>query len=379
MSELQNTTLKTILLRTDKSCNKEIVYAKQYDSNSRILVVDLRDENGRLNLTGLPQLNAIRPGGHRSFIGGEIDSEGLIHIELTSQLLATPGEVYCDISIFDTTDERSLSLRGNGVTTSFQLKQRFQNVSEVSINEIVTHDYEYNNVTGIISFTTAPADNSDIQVHGAGALVLTSAGFLIRVEPSAYSADAIEAMDEFTTVADRLIEAERIFTEAQKDVYSIKGFDVSVTREDPHGEPEVIRTGGDGVPYHFEIKLPLPYTAPDTLALIRGDGEGRFVPAWPNQDYTTPEALREERRLREAQNGQLQFLITTVYDNVSNLDEVVKNKQEIINDKGVLIGQGDGEITSKSITEAQLLDYSVDTWTFILDNGDVLERRVIVL
>lgn len=379
MSELQNITLKTILLRTDKSCNKEIVYAKQYDSNSRILVVDLRDENGRINITGLPQLNAIRPGGHRSFIGGEIDSEGLIHIELTSQLLSIPGEVWCDISIFDTTSERSLALRGDGTTTNFQLKQRFQNISEITINEIATEDYEYNNVTGIVSFETAPEANSDIQVHGAGALVLTSAGFVIRVEPSAYSSEAIEAMDEFTTVADRLIEAERIFTEAQKDVYSMRGFTMSATRIDPLSPIQVIRTGGDGEPYHFELQMPLPYDAPLTTNVVKGDGEGRIVAAVADVDYATPVSVNAEATTRAQQVGQLNDDVDELSHTVESLTSAVNQKQNKIAVEGVLVGNGDGEIEAFATQSAQLIDYSVDTWTFVLDNGETLERRVIVI
>lgn len=91
------------------------VYAKQYDVNSRYVVVSVMSSGGKMRLDGLPVLNAEKPDGTHSTIDGHIDSNGDIVIKLTSQLLAVPGNVACDITVYGSIADAS---EASSLTTS---------------------------------------------------------------------------------------------------------------------------------------------------------------------------------------------------------------------------------------------------------------------
>ena len=99
MLQRKNTAIQPLALKTSAPDSGIIVYAKQNDANSRILRVEIRNAMGRVPIDGTVQLNAQKPDGTFSYIGGRVTDDGLVEFTLTSQLLAIEGEVHCDVSI----------------------------------------------------------------------------------------------------------------------------------------------------------------------------------------------------------------------------------------------------------------------------------------
>ena len=159
MPSLENKVVTHITLYADASTQNRppYVYAKQYDANSRYLVVRIVDSNKDIAVTGAAQLNATKPDGTHSYIAGTANEDGTVTIGLTANLLAVEGKVSCDITVFDSAD-------------------------------------------------------------GDQALLTTST-FFILVDESNYDSDAIESTDEFSTVSDALtkIAADRAAAESARD------------------------------------------------------------------------------------------------------------------------------------------------------------------
>lgn len=159
MPSLENKVVTHITLYADASTQNRppYVYAKQYDANSRYLVVRIVDSNKDIAVTGAAQLNATKPDGTHSYIAGTANEDGTVTIGLTANLLAVEGKISCDITVFDSAD-------------------------------------------------------------GDQALLTTST-FFILVDESNYDSDAIESTDEFSTVSDALtkIAADRAAAESARD------------------------------------------------------------------------------------------------------------------------------------------------------------------
>lgn len=159
MPNLENKVVTHITLYADASTQNRppYVYAKQYDANSRYLVVRIVDSNKDIAVTGAAQLNATKPDGTHSYIAGTANEDGTVTIGLTANLLAVEGKVSCDITVFDSAD--------------------------------------------------------------GGSSLLTTSTFFILVDESNYDSDAIESTDEFSTVSDALtkIAADRAAAESARD------------------------------------------------------------------------------------------------------------------------------------------------------------------
>lgn len=159
MPSLENKVVTHITLYADASTQNRppYVYAKQYDANSRYLVVRIVDSNKDIAVTGAAQLNATKPDGTHSYIAGTANADGTVTIGLTSNLLAVEGKISCDITVFNSADEDQV--------------------------------------------------------------LLTTSTFFILVDESNYDSDAIESTDEFSTVSDALnkIAADRAAAEAARD------------------------------------------------------------------------------------------------------------------------------------------------------------------
>lgn len=205
------------MLQTGNSSPGEIcVFAKQWDANSRHLLVDIRDENGRIDISGIPQLNATKPDGMKSYISGTISEHGYVEFLLTSQLLAVPGKVSCDVSVFAPLENDTEILHGDGAAVSFTLSEKMSQIFSVKINGTETTEYTYDFVRKTISFPTAPGEASTIIVTGRGNLILTTRTFYIMVEESNFSEGAIESRNEFTAAETFIIQIEE-FVDAVKD------------------------------------------------------------------------------------------------------------------------------------------------------------------
>lgn len=103
MANLQTRIENKITLSVDSPLRNRPSYisAKQLDVNSRFLRVTLVGENGVLRPMGLSQLNVKRPDDQEIFIPGTINDDGTISFALKSDVLALPGTVACDVSVFE--------------------------------------------------------------------------------------------------------------------------------------------------------------------------------------------------------------------------------------------------------------------------------------
>lgn len=216
-----NTTSSTIILRADRVMSDVTVYAKQYDSQSRFINIDLRDDGGRIYGTNIIQLNALRPGCKYSYIRGTQDENGIIHFELTSQILALPGNVLCDVSLFDYSAPETVFEYGTGAKKEFALMRRFYKIDQITVGGASVANYEYDSKSGILVFQEAPGANARIDITGEGIQLLTSALFTIVVEKSCYNDKAIAASDEFLTVAEEILKAQDILYEAEQKLTGI--------------------------------------------------------------------------------------------------------------------------------------------------------------
>lgn len=103
MQNLENKVVTYITLHTDTATQNRpmYIYAKQYDYNSRYIVVRIADSNKTIPITGSVQLNATKPDGNHSYISGSVNEDGTVTIGLTPNLLAVEGKISCDITVFD--------------------------------------------------------------------------------------------------------------------------------------------------------------------------------------------------------------------------------------------------------------------------------------
>lgn len=112
MANTQNVAVNNVVLSVDSSIHNRpgFIYAKQYDSNSRFIRVKLVGEDGVIKPTGLFQLNARRPDGEHVEVPGHVDSDSTILFSLKSSVLAIPGDVACDVSMFASESDTQVML-----------------------------------------------------------------------------------------------------------------------------------------------------------------------------------------------------------------------------------------------------------------------------
>lgn len=199
MLQRKNTAIQPLALKTSAPDSGIIVYAKQNDANSRILRVEIRNAMGRVPIDGTVQLNAQKPDGTFSYLGGRVTDDGLVEFTLTSQLLAVEGEVHCDVSIFAMNPNTEI-VTGNGSSTVFTMSSAFYSIDKVEINGVENTNYTYNNSTFQITFGFVPANGAVIAVSGMGSAVLTTQAFIIQVGKTIYDEGAIESSNEFSTI-----------------------------------------------------------------------------------------------------------------------------------------------------------------------------------
>ena len=204
MLQRKNTAIQPLALKTSAPDSGIIVYAKQNDANSRILRVEIRNAMGRVPIDGTVQLNAQKPDGTFSYIGGRVTDDGLVEFTLTSQLLAIEGEVHCDVSIFAMNPNTEI-VTGNGSDKVFTMSSAFYSIDKVEIDGVETTNYTYDNSTFQLTlypswFAIVPPNGAVIAVSGMGSAVLTTQAFIIQVGKTIYDEGAIESSNEFSTI-----------------------------------------------------------------------------------------------------------------------------------------------------------------------------------
>lgn len=196
-----NTTTQSIVLRTNQDVSSNVVVtAKQYDTKSRFIIADIRDEEGRIQITGVPQLNAIKPDGTRCYIPGEVMEDGRVRIGLRTQLLSVVGKVECDISIVDTGVPSEATLTGDGASTVLTLRDWMSAVDSVEIDGVPETGYEYDFDSAEITFENPPAEGAVISLSGRGIVLLTTSSFSLDVVKSIYASGAIESEDDYAFI-----------------------------------------------------------------------------------------------------------------------------------------------------------------------------------
>lgn len=103
MSNMENRSVTRLTLYADAPTHNNrppYIYAKQYDTNSRILIIKIMSSNKEVMVTGTAQLNATKPDGTHIFIAGTVNDDGTVTVGLTAGLLSTEGKVACDITVF---------------------------------------------------------------------------------------------------------------------------------------------------------------------------------------------------------------------------------------------------------------------------------------
>lgn len=103
MSNMENRSVTRLTLYADAPTHNNrppYIYAKQYDTNSRILIIKIMSSNKEVMVTGTAQLNATKPDGTHIFITGTVNDDGTVTVGLTAGLLSTEGKVACDITVF---------------------------------------------------------------------------------------------------------------------------------------------------------------------------------------------------------------------------------------------------------------------------------------
>ena len=93
------------------------IIAKQLDTDSRFLNVQLTNEGTPLNIptTSTVIINAKRPDKKSDSFRGEVETNGTVTVPIANWMIELDGEVKCDISVIDS-DGRKIS------TTSFTIK-----------------------------------------------------------------------------------------------------------------------------------------------------------------------------------------------------------------------------------------------------------------
>lgn len=111
------------------------IIAKQYDSNSRFLTVQLTHEGQPIfvNMTSTVTINALREDGEASCFRGSVNENGTIIVPISSWILELDGQVKCDISVIDS-EQRKLT------STTFMISVEEAAYSGEHINEDENYD-----------------------------------------------------------------------------------------------------------------------------------------------------------------------------------------------------------------------------------------------
>lgn len=220
MADKTNVTYQTLVLRTGTSKDGRGVYihAKQYDANTRYLLVDIQDDAGHVAIDGTPQLNVQKPDGTSCYIGGTVlptDQKNLIQFCLTSQALSADGKASCDVSVFGNHVDATETLFGDGTNKVLTLGQGFISISKVQVDG-QTVSYTFDAKAHTLTLSTAPAKNATVIVSGVSISLLTTQTFYIIVGKSCYEEGAPASGNAFSTLTEAIATIETKLDRAQE-------------------------------------------------------------------------------------------------------------------------------------------------------------------
>nr|DAJ08095.1 MAG TPA: BppU domain protein [Caudoviricetes sp.] len=111
------------------------IIAKQYDTDSRFLSVQLTNEGENIEVspTSVVIINAVREDGESKAFAGTVNDDGTVTLPITYWMLELDGNVKCDISVIDS-DQRKLT------TTSFNISVEVAAYSGTDITEDESYD-----------------------------------------------------------------------------------------------------------------------------------------------------------------------------------------------------------------------------------------------
>jgi hypothetical protein len=165
--------ITNLSLYVDKSFSNSpsCIYAKQYDTRSRFIKTILKSYKGIIPISresNIAMLNAKKPDGTSVYLVGDINNDNTITFVLTTNFLAAPGKIECDVVV----------ARSNG--------------------EVVNTEEE----------RVSPLDPDSIW--------LTSSTFTIIVEKTIYDDEAIRSSDDFSSIIAYLAQVPQKAAEAEE-------------------------------------------------------------------------------------------------------------------------------------------------------------------
>lgn len=205
--------IKTLKIDIDKK-NFEVIPSVQYDSNTRFLHIQLLNDSVPFDITGCSViLSGVKEDGNPIFNSCDIiNSEiGFIQAEVTEQMNAIPGNIDCEIKIYD----------GKGVLTSkkFTIKVTASQTSRsvVSSNEFKALTDALNKVQAIdnkaekaeVEKLSSQLDKSTQQLKGQ-INEIAEAGTTMEAVQSKVSEMAEHGLIQAYTLADGTVEPKKI-------------------------------------------------------------------------------------------------------------------------------------------------------------------------
>ena len=205
--------IKTLKIDIDKK-NFEVIPSVQYDSNTRFLHIQLLNDSVPFDITGCSViLSGVKEDGNPIFNSCDIiNSEiGFIQAEVTEQMNAIPGNIDCEIKIYD----------GEGVLTSkkFTIKVTASQTSRsvVSSNEFKALTDALNKVQAIdnkaekaeVEKLSSQLDTSTQQLKGQ-INEIAEAGTTMEAVQSKVSEMAEHGLIQAYTLADGTVEPKKI-------------------------------------------------------------------------------------------------------------------------------------------------------------------------
>lgn len=158
--------IKKMKIDIDKK-NHEVISSVQYDNNTRFLHINLQNGNEPLDITGCSvKISATKPDGTAVFNNCNVINakEGFVEVELTEQINAAPGNVSCEIKIYDrngvlTTKQFYIDVTASVTSKNITSGNEFKALEE-ALSKVNNIDTKFESLT---AETVARATEKEIQ------------------------------------------------------------------------------------------------------------------------------------------------------------------------------------------------------------------------
>lgn len=251
MANSQNKVVTKLLLSVDSSIHNRpgFIYAKQFDSKSRFIDVTLVNSNGIIPVSGMAQLNATRPDGEKIYVPGTINADFTISFSLKSQVLAIPGHVVCDVSVFGADGAEQVTLTSSTFSLIVAESQfsadawegdddtnLFTETISVVAGYVQNAQAAANDASASRAQAQAAETNAKTSEDSAKVAAQAAAKSLEEVESSIQETgelidNAQRAVDEVTVIRDDIIsrgnEAQQYAEDARETLVSVKELEES--------------------------------------------------------------------------------------------------------------------------------------------------------